>query len=47
VNWERGIKIIIRACLLEEIGMGQSEIKTIMEKYKNQSFLSCDFISWD
>ncbi len=40
------LKIIIKACLLEEMGMSSSEIKTILEKYKTRSFLSWDFISW-
>jgi len=41
------LKLIIRSCLLEEIGMDQSRIKTILENYKARSFLSWDFISWD
>jgi hypothetical protein len=41
------LTILLKACLLQEIGMNQLEIKTIMEKYKTQSFLSWDFISWD
>lgn len=41
------LKIIIKACLLEEIGMNRSEIKTILEKYKVHSFVSWDFTSWD
>jgi hypothetical protein len=40
------LKMIIRACLLEEIGISQSEIKIIMEKYKDQSFLRWNFISF-
>jgi hypothetical protein len=41
------LNLIIKSCLLEEIGMGQSEIKTILERYKVHSFLSWNFISWD
>lgn len=41
------LKLIIRSCLLEEIGMDQSRIKTILENYKARSFLLWDFISWD
>lgn len=40
------LKMIIKACLLKEIGISQSEIKTIMEKYKYQSFLRWNFISF-
>jgi hypothetical protein len=41
------LNFIIKSCLLEEIGMSRSEIKTILERYKHKSFLSWDFISWD
>lgn len=41
------LNLIIRSCLLEEIGMGQSEIKSILERYKAHSFLSWNIISWD
>ncbi len=41
------LNLIIKSCLLEEIGMDPSEIKTILERYKAHSFLSWNFISWD
>jgi len=41
------LNLIIKSCLLEEIGMSQSEIKTILERYKAKTFLSWNFISWD
>lgn len=41
------LNLIIKSCLLEEIGMSRSEIKTILERCKPKSFLSWDFISWD
>ena len=41
------LKLIIKSCLLEEIGMDQSRIRTILENYKPRSFLAWDFVSWD
>ena len=41
------IKIIIKTCLLEEIGMNNSEIEAILKRYKDKSFVSWDLVSWD
>lgn len=41
------IKIIIKTCLLEEIGMNNSEIEMILKRYKDKSFVSWDSVSWD
>jgi len=41
------IKIVIRACLLKEIGISDPEIAAILRRYKEKSFLSWNLISWD
>ncbi len=41
------IKIMIKACLLDETGMNDSEIVAILKKYRDKSFVSWDLVSWD
>jgi hypothetical protein len=41
------IKILIKTCLLKEIGMNDSEIAAILRRRKDKSFISWDVVSWD